>query len=271
MKIILVCLSLIMIIIASMMLQPAKPQTIVTKAQSTDPNFCQNSCAAFNRCDLNNPNDPAPGIDPNYNDPCCQELAKTGDPMACAWPQRGYCTIDQCNAISSGTPRQRCGGPRNSWCNLCRQNNCPGYGPSPVPFSTPTSAPTAVPTFAPTVVPTVTPIIPTETPFPTSTAVVPTNAGTETTPTPTSPPNGILLFPTTAPFPTIEPTTVPFTLPSFSLPAFNLPSVHTNIADLNQATKKPLGFLEYLFETVRSYDQKLEETINNRIGIILQR
>lgn len=178
-------------------------QDIRGRAEDDDPNFCQNKCAGRDRCDLNNP---APNDDPNYNDPCCQEIARTGDPSACSdWVKRGYCTVDQCNAIPEGVNRQRCGGPRWHWCELCKEHNCPGYGgSSPVQ---PTAAPTSVPVI-PTKVSVPALPFPTETPtiVEPTTPILPTQIIQIPRPTVTYVP---VVFPTAPPLPTLTPTSTP--------------------------------------------------------------
>lgn len=197
-----------------------------SRAQQTD-TFCQDTCTGKNRCDFNSINS-NPG-DPNYNDPCCQELAKTGDPFACSWPQRGYCTDDQCNAIPSDVNRQRCGGPRHSWCNECISHNCPGYGSSPTPQPTPQSTPTPIATPPP--------------PTPTQPIEVPT---------PPLQPENV--------FPSRSPTPVPFSI------RITIPKMNINLIEVNQAARKPLDFLTYLFQVMVGYDQRLEKAINNKVG-----
>ncbi len=227
--------------IAIILIYQKNTQDVRSRAQEIS--FCDDKCKGFDRCDFNSTADNG---DPNYNDSCCGDIQRTGDPGACPWPQRGYCTDDQCNAIPEGTNRQRCGGPRHSWCELCRSNNCPGYGtatPTPAaatPTLTPVPTQKALPTNKPSV---------TATPTPTATSV------------PQQEPTTIIPFlPTVEPFPTAEPPAAPFKLPEFSLPSFNLPKF--NVAELNRNTRKSLSFFEYLFAMIRTYDKKLEDSIN---------
>lgn len=183
-------------------------QDIRSSAEDADPNFCQNQCAGRNRCDLN---DTTRTDDPNLNDPCCEDIARTGDPGACPWPQRGYCTVDQCNAIPEGVNRQRCGGPRWQWCENCKAQKCPGYGASPSPTPTQAVLPTASPSVtlslpAPTEVPSPTVLIePTSPQLPTQIIQLP-KPGVTYIPA---------VFPTNPPAPTLMPTSAPF---QFSLP-----------------------------------------------------
>lgn len=216
------------------------------------PTFCQDQCTGRNRCDYESTS-AVPG-DPNYNDPCCQELAKTGSAYACAWPQRGYCTDSQCNAITGN--RERCGGPRHSWCNKCIDNNCPGYSASPSPTTVPPPPPTPtsvepIPTeyAVPTIKPTTTPIRPVNPflPFPTVPLVIPTSES----------------FQNYNQQPIINPEQINF--PNIQLPQFKLPSFHFSVGQLNQITQKPLGFFEYLFDRVTYYDRLLESTINSKL------
>ncbi len=132
-------------------------QDIRSAAEEEDPNFCQNHCKPdAKRCDFNDTS--RHEDDSIINDPCCEEIAKTGDPGACPWPQRGYCTDGQCAAIPEGVSRERCGGPRHSWCNLCNEK-CSGSSkvvPTQQPkvfIPPPTSAPISTPTPIPSDVP----------------------------------------------------------------------------------------------------------------------
>lgn len=164
-----------------------KKLTVQSQAQTVG--FCQDKCIGQDRCG-NGP----PG-DPNYNDPCCQTLKQTGNPFACPWPQRGYCTDDQCNAIPAGVNRERCGAPRHSWCNLCIQNGCPGYVSNPSSPPQPTNPPN--PTNRPR---------PTSTPSPRPTSPPFATATPYQFPTDTS-------YPTNPPFENLSPT-APFTQPT---------------------------------------------------------
>lgn len=242
-------------------------------AEDADPNFCQNYCAGRKRCDFND-SSTVPG-DPNYNDPCCEELGKTGNAYACPWPQRGYCTDNQCGAIPEGAPRERCGGPRHSWCNKCIDNNCPGYGKT-----TPTATPVVQPTTPPQ--PTNTPIIVPTNPVvqPTQSNVIPTSLINSTTPpVPTIPPPQTFTLPTSPPpqqTNIIQPNLPVIQLPS--LPTFQFPKLNfshlvpvVNTQKINESVAKPLGFFEYLFERVSYYDKKLENKINSNIGSLFER
>lgn len=128
------------------------------RSRAYDAAFCADKCTGQDRCG-NGP----PG-DPNYNDPCCADLKRTGDPFACPWPQRGYCTDDQCASIPAGVDRQRCGGPRHSWCNLCIDNGCPGYGNAPPPTKPPRPTNPPRPTVTSPPRPTSTPYLPPSSP-----------------------------------------------------------------------------------------------------------
>lgn len=135
----------------------SQAQDTRTKAENPDPNFCQDKCVGQDRCGNGPPGD-------IYNAPCCDEIKRTGDPFACGWPDRGYCRDDQCASIPEGVDRQRCGGPRHSWCNLCIENNCTGYGSTPLPTKIPPTHVPPSPTIyipPPTITPNPTIIIPT--------------------------------------------------------------------------------------------------------------
>ncbi|MBI5452188.1 hypothetical protein HY945_01885 [Candidatus Gottesmanbacteria bacterium] len=191
-------------------------QDIRGRAEEEDPNFCQNHCKPdAKRCDFNDTS--RHEDDPIINDPCCEEIARTGDPGACPWPQRGYCTDDQCAAIPEGVNRQRCGGPRHSWCNLCNEK-CPGYGNAPQPTQPPPPTATVyVPPPTTTSIPTVF-IPPTAIPLPTTNYQLPTTippAYVTVVLQPTS-----VIFPTQPPISTLTPTPTPkkITLPQILPP-----------------------------------------------------
>lgn len=180
-------------------------QDIRSKAEDDNAKFCQDHCKPEGKsCDLTSPS----------TEECCEEIRKTGDPLACPWPERGYCSIDQCAAIPEGVNRQRCAGPRHSWCGECQTHNCPGYGINPTQPPVPPTAVIEVPTKSPpptlpipTVIPNpANPIIPTQ-------STQPTNPRPQITYAP-------IVYPTHPPpaLPTIVPTTKPFaiSLPNFS-------------------------------------------------------
>lgn len=147
---------------------------------------------------------------------CCNEIAKTGDPLACGWPDRGYCLDSQCASIPSDVNRQRCGGPKHVWCDSCTSNGCPGYGSAPQPTQPPPPPTAYIPPPTSVPIPTVF-IPPTETLLPTVvvTVAVPTSPPSYVTvviqPTimvlPTSPP------PTLTPAPTPRKISLPQILP----------------------------------------------------------
>lgn len=167
---------------------------------------------------------------PTYKFPdCCNELANNGDPFACDWPDRGYCLDSQCASIPGGVVRQRCGGPKHSWCGECTTNNCPGYGSTTQPTSRPIS----------TTVPTVTKE--TQPPQPTTIIRVPPNE---------SPRPAI-----TNSFQNSKPTSV----------TERFPNITINLVKINQNTRKPLDFFEYLFKRIIYYDNLLENTINVKL------
>ena len=159
------------------------------RSSAYDVGFCYDKCIGQDRC----------GNPPGYTPSCCTALKQSGDPFACGWPDRGYCTDDQCNAIPAGVNRQRCGGPRHGWCNLCIQNGCPGYGGVP---SQPTNPPqptrprNSTNTPAPAINPTATPIVffPSATPY-----YIPVTV----TPFPSESPNPteVIIYITTTPLP----------------------------------------------------------------------
>lgn len=224
-------------------------ESITTKAQDADPNFCQNYCSGSNRCDFSST---APNGDPNYNDPCCQEIASTGDALACPWPQRGYCTDDQCNAITG--ERQRCGGPRHSWCNKCIDNKCPGYGSSPTQPAPTIAQPEETPISEPT-----SSIQETQPPEPTTIIKVPPN---EITPLP--------VISNVFQNPRPNSVTGQFEFPSIQFPQISLPNININLVKINQDTRKPLSFFEYIFKGIVYYDGLLEKTINEKVREIIK-
>lgn len=166
------------------------------RSRASDVPFCLDKCNGQDRCGN------GPAGDPAYNgglgDPCCQTLAKTGNPFACPWPLRGYCTQAQCSAIPAGVNRQRCGGPRVEWCQKCQQAGCPGYGGAPQnsqpPQPTRPGGPTATP--QPRRSPTPSPFTISPTPFriPVSETPIP-NATTAPNATP------VIIYITTTPGP----------------------------------------------------------------------
>lgn len=156
---------------------------------------------------------------------CCEILAQTGDPSTCCFDARRRCTPQQCSSIPEGTLQQRCG---QLWI-------LGGYCNNPSPTSIP---------------PTVT-VKPTMTPQPTQEPIQ--SKSPNQFPTEVIPPKTIDVFESPTPIPVSL--KIKFTLPSFQL----------NLTDLNSKTKKPLGFFEYLFKTIVSYDKKLEEWMNTRI------
>lgn len=233
---------------------------IRTRALFEDnPNFCQESCEGRKRCDFNDTS-PVPG-DPNYNDPCCVELGSTGNAYACSWPQRGYCTDTQCGAIPDGAPRERCGGPRHSWCNECISHNCPGYGKTtPTTAPQPTSAPQ--PTTSPTIIPTNLP---------------------EVTQPPVVQPTQTSIQPTSAPFVQLTPAYVNFQtqqhgnetttqglnllnlMPKINFPDLKFTAPKINVDELQRGIAKPLDILESIFGKIVYYDRQLENGINEKV------
>lgn len=210
---------------------------------------------------------------------CCREIASSGDPGACSWPDRGYCLDSHCASIPEGVSRERCGGPKHSWCDLCTKNHCPGYG---APVITP--SPTPLPTRAPT--PVLTKPVPTKpTASPTAVPVENTDKTCLFTPTPKqqqnttgtsntilrAPPNE-LPVPTVDTFPGSESdsNTGPLDMPSLSLPRISLPKIQINLPKINTAVKKPMDFFEYIFRTILTYDRKLEQGINKNIESIVK-
>lgn len=180
-----------------------------------DPNFCQNHCRPNSKsCDFS---DTTRTDDPNLNDPCCEEIKKTGDPGACPWPQRGYCTDDQCAAIPEGVSKERCGGPRHSWCGECQSHNCPGYGSNPVQ---PTKAPVSTVASPTQVIP------PTSAPIPTD-VTIPTEVPPTNPPLPTQiPEESVKPRPQITYVPIIVPPYTPSTLTPTPTPfKFNLPNI----------------------------------------------
>lgn len=233
----------------------------ISHAQDDDAHFCENHCwpddVSKNPCIQ----------DSRYASPdCCKDVQSTGDPMACGWPDRGYCLDTQCSTIPEDVNRQRCGGPKHSWCSLCTEHNC---------FSSPTKTPTkTVPTKKPTATPT---RKPTKTPKPTK---QPTSAQPTVRPTSPSTQN-----PTAVPFfnqntnvapitdfhlqeQTVLPTTITntFSLPTFSLPPIPIPDGTDHfVQPIDSAIPKALNPLKLLFLTVIHYDSQLERYINEGI------
>ncbi len=208
-------------------------QDIRGRAEEEDPNFCQNHCRPNGKsCDFN---DTTRTDDPNLNDPCCEEIAKTGDPFACPWPQRGYCTDNQCGAIPEGVVRQRCGGPRHSWCGLCQSHNCPGYGSAPQPTNPEPSEPFNIPpTSIPSVIPTAEPTLFIPTDIPTSMPSPIENI----MPTVYTPPT-LYIYPTMTPIPTNTPTPTP---KMFKLPQI-FPSREQMISSIDRVKSVLVRFL----------------------------
>ncbi len=192
-----------------------KSQDLRSRAEEeTNEEFCKNHCQwPDHPCTSKKEESKA------YNPGCCGEIAKTGDPMACSWPDRGWCYPDECASIPADVKSQRCGGPRESWCNLCKERGC---GDSPNPTQPPPPPPTATPyqppptaTLVPTVyVPPTTILLPTVIP---TTAFIPTAPPTYITvimqPT-------VIVLPTLPPKPTLTPTPTPkkITLPQILPP-----------------------------------------------------
>ncbi len=245
----------ILIVILTFILNIQSSYNLQSRAEE-GPTFCQDQCTGRNRCDFTSSSS-VPG-DPNYNDPCCGEIEKTGDPLACPWPQRGYCTDAQCATIPEGVNRQRCGGPRHSWCNKCIDNKCPGYVNTP-----PTQAPTSVQptrslnTPVPTAAPTKS-VNQTQPPQPTSIIRVPPNE-------PTHP---II----TNDFQKSRPESISqqFGFPLLQFPKITLPKININLVKLNQNARKPLNFFEYVFGRIVYYDGLLEYSINQKIRSIVK-
>lgn len=131
-------------------------QDIRSNAEDDDPNFCQNHCK-----------DPTCRGKPDfYDEECCLRIQQTGDPFECPWPQRGWCMPEHCATIPEGVSRLRCAGPRESWCNMCKERKCPGFVNSPLTPTIIVSPTTVFPivTF-PLVSPTI--VVSSPTPFPT--------------------------------------------------------------------------------------------------------
>lgn len=248
-----IILSFIVIVLALKISNNTFVGNTVTKAQDNlgNPNFCADSCKPDgSRCDLTTPS----------TESCCDEIQKTGDPFACAdWVARGYCSIDQCGTIPEGVNRQRCGAPRWHWCDLCKANSCPGYGeptkaPKPTQLPTPVVRPTSVPT--------------------------PQLTATQKTQPPQEEPTTIIRVPPNEPtHPAItndfqksrsESVTQQFSFPSIQFPKITFPKININLVELNQNTRKPLDFFEYVFGRIVYYDNLLEYSINQKIRSIVK-
>lgn len=215
-------------------------QSVKTRAQEEDDaTFCKNHCT------------PSHGNEPNcrgkpdfYDEECCLRIQQTGDPSECPWPQRGWCMPEHCATIPEGVNRLRCAGPRESWCNMCKERGCFKPSPSPTPIPTPTLVPTKI-----------------------------ISQPTQPPPLPTLPPKKLVtpyVFPTTniPLLPTKEPLLTPtISHPGSGLPEITLPTVNLKKIKQksNEVIKKPLGFFEWVFIKINYYDRLLEENINQKI------
>lgn len=212
---------------------------------------------------------------------CCIQLAQTGDPFACSWPDRGYCLDSQCASIPAEVNKQRCGGPKHSWCNLCTENHCPGYG---VPVNTPN--PTASP-------------VPINTPKPIS------NPNLSDNPTPTiyQQPT-VINTPSISSLPTLlltgnqkSSTNIPTIKWQPNLIEVQVPSKGLSIPDsikfmkftnrlvfipiketiekisqvIDKKGQKSLDLFEYIFNQITKYDQILEQRTNEVFKQILRK
>ncbi len=228
--------------------------------------------------------------------PCCAQIASEAQSKdatslpddqqpyhACDWPIRGYCKPSTCNQLPAGHKyRGNCG-----WYWMFHDANGNGYdlgtntqkgygcmigmsesamtprctvqGEITLAPSDAISPTEAVPSPEPTVVPTELPTqSPTEIPNPTPTTVQ--NIF------PTSSP---LVRPNFSSFPSQQQTATPppnqtphF---SFTLPSVPLPHVNLNVSEINTATNKPLGLVDFVFYTIKGLDAHLEATINTTV------
>lgn len=225
---------------------------------------------------------PSPATNPcnqseSYKFPdCCVELAKTGDPFACGWPDRGYCLDSQCASIPEDVVKQRCGAPKHSWCDLCTSNKCPGFGGNPIVSAKPTVLPTS-PFY-----PSPSPIQPSTFPsmFPTNT---PPLYSTGPSVNPTFPPYFIptaTKTPSQFSFPQFFRTSQPITnqpppqglhfpallphLPQIPIISFLSPVLQL-ITKIDSQVPKTLDIFEDIFKKITLYDQQLESFINQKL------
>jgi len=239
---------LLLVVLSVSIIHNSKKITI-TKAEG-DPNPPGSPAWCADHCNPSPETNPCNQSETSKYADCCLEIAKTGDPFACGWPDRGFCLDSQCASIPEGVVRQRCGGPKHSWCNMCRDNKCPGYGVDNIsPTKAPTVAPTSIsiPTTPPTSIPIESGQAPTNPP--TGGPTKPYNRTGENLDTQVERSNQNNLSPLSL-----------FQLPQINL--LDLPKININIVDLNKASRKPLGLLEFLFKKITVYDKKLELTIN---------
>ena len=171
-----------------------------------------------------------------YDEACCSDIKKTGDPFACGnWVNRVWCFEDECSTIPADVNRQRCGGARWSYCEKCKEQGC--Y----LRTKTPTS--TIIPPTIP--IPTIT-LIPTLLPSPTQAVATVTNI-----PVPTS----ISASPTSVP--AAQPTIRIF-VPTVTVVSPSLTPAPTNIPRLKKISHNINGFI-----------RKTKELINRFIYTIL--
>lgn len=246
--------------------------------------ICYDKCIGQDRCGNGPPGDPA------YNDPCCNVVQQTGDPLSCPYPQRLYCTEEQCSTIPAGVNRQRCGFSRREWCNLCQENNCPGYNGIPnisPPGVNPTSPPQPTnppnPTRPPRATSTPRPTSPlpraTSTPIPTQafepTSPIEPTITSSAQPQPTS--SSIEPSPISHPFPLLDMLN-PFNNNQgqsgnqpFKFPQITIPEGLKNVGlGINTQATRGLDFFEWVFEKVTSVDSSLQNYIDERINKIFK-
>lgn len=181
---------------------------------------------------------------------CCYELERTGDPMMCNWPERGYChpaqcakiTPDKAAACNGGSGDCLCAHGIKYWCNTVCGHKADG---SDIPYKSlqdrignPTP-PTSTPTV--TTTPTTSPPNPTTTPTesPTTPTITPsvTSAPSNPTLTPTRIPT-LTITSSPTPTPTKYPTTGPALLPK--IPPVPFPA-GPYCPSFTNCTNKPKG------------------------------
>lgn len=232
---------------------------------------------------------------------CCYRLEQTGDPMACPWPERGFCLSSQCNKIDL-TKDVICGGGKPSDCNCgdpigtyCA-GEC-GVAKEQIPYiplSQRLNGTSTLPTDTP-IPPTATSTPPPQnTPTPSHTPI-PTQPGGQAG-QPTSPPNATWTpVPTWTQTPaqpgdnntgfigqgnqasTSQPTAAPTQGSIFTAPAFPKIEVKSpkelaqevvnleTVQVLNETTDVPLEAPKKALTTIKAYDQKLEDTVESWI------
>ncbi len=201
---------------------------------------------------------------------------------ACDWPIRGYCQPKTCNQLPAGGKyRGNCGwywmfhdASGNSY-NL-GTNTPTGYG-CMIGLSESTMQPRCTGTGEIT-------LAPSGSATPTAPPVSPTSQPTEPT-LPAARPS------TPTPLPSLEPTPIFYVTPELQFPGsytdfesqqptpevpitpFTLPAlkIQVNFAKVGLQSAKAVDLFSYIFQIIRYYDSKLENSINNEVTTILRR